>query len=188
MQDTIAGFHFSWIAVNLLISMRLNSLKFNWDGSYWVEIDWVEIHWIQSNSLGWNSIQFSFYINFIGVIFLSLQVRNSQNYIDLFKNCYKENNEFEKIKLIANDLSLGKQFESKQKKNFDGLINYIVKNIEPSNEETNLSSLIGLVSFLFWKRFRTRFRFWLRSRFRSRFRFQIRFWLGNSNETKQRPD
>ena len=94
-------------------------------------------------------ILFRLNMNFINILKYSFssQVRNSQKYIELFKDCYSDS-DFAKIKTIANDLNLGKQFEVKQKQNFVGLINYIVKNIEPSNDETNLSSQIGLVSFL----------------------------------------
>ena len=77
---------------------------------------------------------------------LSEKVDRTENPLDLFRECYANNSDFEKIKKIADDLAFSERFTKKQKENFSSLLNYIVKNIQPSNSETNLECIIGIVS------------------------------------------
>ena len=71
------------------------------------------------------------------------EVNETEDFISLYKPCYEKESSFSKINELVNSVSNLSTFRTKHIRNFEKMIDYVVKNIQPDSSETNLEKSIG---------------------------------------------
>ena len=67
----------------------------------------------------------------------------TEDFVSLYEPCYQKESSFNKINELVNSVSNLSTFKTKHIRNFEKMIDYVVKNIQPDSSETNLEKNIG---------------------------------------------